>query len=67
MAQALQITQLCALTLQCAARMTWRKMRPRVERLPGSYATKVRVPAEEMKAYNARLERSATLPKYDIT
>ena len=53
--------------LQCAARMTWRKMRPRVERLPGSYATKVRVPAEEMKAYNARLERSATLPKYDIT
>jgi len=53
--------------LGCAARMTWRKMHPRVERLPGSYTTKVRVSAEEMKAYNARLERSATLPKYDIT
>jgi len=53
--------------LRCAARMTWRKMHPRVERLPGSYATKVRVSAEEMKVYDARLERSATLPKYDIT
>ena len=53
--------------LACAARMTWRKMHPRVERLPGTYATKVRVPAKEMKVYNARLERSATLPKYDIT
>lgn len=47
--------------------MTWRKKHPRVERLPGWYATKVRVAAEEMKAYNARLERSAALPKYDIT
>lgn len=53
--------------LQCAARMTWRKKHPRVERLTGSYAAKVRVPAVEMKAYNARLERSETLPKYDIT
>ena len=53
--------------LGCAARMTWRKMHPRVERLSESYATKVRVPAAEMKAYNARLDRSATLPKYDIT
>ena len=52
--------------LQCAARMTWRRMHPRVERLPGSYAAKVRVPAEEMEEYNARLDRSATLPKYDI-
>ena len=52
--------------LRCAARMTWRKMHPRVERLIGSYAAKVRVPADEMKAYNARLERSAALPKYDI-
>ena len=53
--------------LACEARMTWRKRPPRVERLPGCYATKVRVPAEEMQPYNARLERSATLPLYDIT
>ena len=53
--------------LACAARMTWRKEHPRVERLPGSYATKVKVSADEMKPYNARLERSVKLPKYDIT
>ena len=53
--------------LACAGRMTWRKMHPRIERLPGTYATKIRVPAKEMKVYNARLERSSTLPKYDIT
>ena len=27
----------------------------------------VRVPRKEMKQYEARLQRSATLPKYDIT
>jgi transposase len=53
--------------LAFAARMTWRKMHPRIERLTGTYATKIRVPAKEMKRYNARLERSAALPKYDIT
>ncbi len=42
-------------------------MRPTVERLLGSYVTKVSVPATEMAAYEARLERSATLPKYAIT
>jgi len=51
----------------CATRMTWKKMHPTVERLPGEYAKKVRVPKTEMKKYNARLERSETLPKYDIT
>jgi transposase len=53
--------------LALAARMTWRKRHPRIERLSGSYATKISVPAKEMKVYNARLERSATLPDYDIT
>jgi hypothetical protein len=47
--------------------MTWRKRHPAVERLPGAYSGKVRVPKAEMKTYNDRLERSATLPKYDIT
>jgi transposase len=51
----------------CALRMTWYGMHPVVERLWGVYAKKVRVPAAEMKNVNARLERSATLPKYDIT
>ena len=51
----------------CALRMTWKGMHPTVERLLGSYAKKVSVAAEEMETYNARLERSATLPSYDIT
>ncbi len=51
----------------CALRMTWKGMHPIVERLMGPYAKRVSVPAEEMETYNARLERSATLPKYDIT
>ena len=51
----------------CALRMTWKKMHPKVERLMGPYATKVSVPAQEMETYEARLQRSATLPKYDIT
>jgi hypothetical protein len=42
-------------------------MHPTVERLEGSYATGVRVSKKDMKPYNARLERSATLPMYDIT
>jgi len=50
-----------------ALRMTWRGAHPAVKRLNGPYAKKVRVPAAEMKGINARLGRSATLPKYDIT
>lgn len=53
--------------LACALRMTWRGRHPRVERLPNTYAKKVSVSAAEMTQVNARLERSATLPKYDIT
>jgi transposase len=49
-----------------ALRMTWRGAHPLVERLLRTYAKKVTVAAEEMEKYNARLERSATLPKYDI-
>lgn len=51
----------------CALRMTWRGRHPTVERLLGSYAKKVSVSDEEMGQYNGRLERSATLPNYDIT
>jgi Rhodopirellula transposase DDE domain len=53
--------------LQCALRMTWKGLHPTVMRLHGQYPDGVRVPRKEMKQYEARLERSATLPKYDIT
>jgi transposase len=53
--------------LQCALRMTWKGRHPTVKRLEGVYPDGVRVPAKEMKAYEARLQRSATLPNYDIT
>ena len=53
--------------LQCALRMRWKGRHPTVKRLAGEYADGVRVPAREMKAIEARLERSKALPKYDIT
>ena len=53
--------------LQCALRMVWRGRHPTVKWLDGEYPDGVRVPAKEMKAIEARLDRSPTLPKYDIT
>jgi DDE family transposase len=53
--------------LQCALRMKWKGRHPTLKRLDGEYPEGVRVAAKEMKEYEARLERSATLPKYDIT
>ena len=53
--------------LQCALRMKWKGRHPTVKRLDGDYPNGVCVAAKEMKEYEARLERSATLPKYDIT
>ena len=52
--------------LQCALRMTWKGSHPAVRHFEGEYPDGVRVAAKEMKPYEARLERSATLPKYDI-
>jgi transposase len=52
--------------LQCARRMTWKKHHPKVECLEGVYPNGVRLTAKEMRRYEARLHRSATLPKYDI-
>jgi hypothetical protein len=53
--------------LQCALRMKWKGRHPTVKRLHGTYPDGVRVPAKERKQYEARLQRSETLPKYDIT
>ena len=51
----------------CALRMTWKSQHPSVHRIDGDYPIGVKVPKAEMKQLNTRLERSATLPKYDIT
>jgi DDE family transposase len=47
----------------CALRMTWNGVDPVVERLLGRDAKGVSVPGEEMETYEARLERSITLPE----
>jgi transposase len=52
--------------LQCARRMTWKGRHPSVMCLEGEYPNGVRVAAKEMKLYEARLQRSAVLPKYNI-
>ena len=53
--------------LQEALRMTWKGGRPTVKRLVGDYPNGVRLTKKEMDPYEARLERSPTLRKYDIT
>jgi Rhodopirellula transposase DDE domain len=53
--------------LQEALRMTWRGQHPTVKRLEGDYSDGVRLSKKEMKPWEARLERSTALPKYDIT
>ena len=52
--------------LRCARRMTWKGRHPTVKCIQGEYPDGVRVAPKEMKTYEARLQRSATLPKYDI-
>ena len=52
---------------QEALRMVWNGQHPTVRRLHGDYPDGVRLSKKEMRPYEARLERSATLPKYDIT
>jgi hypothetical protein len=51
----------------CALRMTWKGEHPTVHRMAANYPLGVPVPRAEMKLLNERLERSETLPKYDIT
>jgi hypothetical protein len=52
--------------LQCALRMTWKGKHPTVGQLDGVYPDGVRLTAKEMRPIEARLQRSASLPKYDI-
>jgi hypothetical protein len=53
--------------LQYARRMTWKGQHPRVLRLHGDYPAGVRLTKKQMKPYEQRLQRSQTLPQYDIT
>jgi len=53
--------------LAYARRMRWKGQPPTVGVLGGEYADGVRLSKAQMKPIEARLERSTTLPKYDIT
>jgi hypothetical protein len=52
--------------LDYARRMTWKGRHPTVEKSDGVYAKGVRLTKAQMKPIEARLERSKSLPKYDI-
>jgi hypothetical protein len=52
--------------LQCARRMTGKGHHPTVGCLDGVYPAGVRLTAKERRRYEARLQRSTSLPKYDI-
>jgi hypothetical protein len=52
--------------LQCAGRMTWKGRHPTVGCIDGVYPPGIRLTAKEMRPYEARLQRSTALPKYDI-
>jgi hypothetical protein len=53
--------------LQQARRMRWCGQPPVVKRLEGDYPDGVRLSRAQMRPYEARLQRSAVLPKYDVT
>jgi hypothetical protein len=50
-----------------ARRMVWCGGHPTVEHLAGDYAEGVKLTKKEMTPFEARSNRSKTLPKYDIT
>jgi Rhodopirellula transposase DDE domain len=52
--------------MQEALRMSWCGQHPTLKRLHGEYLDGMRLTKKEMKPYEARLERSKALPKYDI-
>ena len=55
------------LILGYARRMTWCGKAPTVDEVAGGYPAGVRHTKAQMKPIEARLERSPTLPKYEIT
>ena len=54
--------------LECARRMTWKGRPAEVHELRGNnYPTGVKLTRKQMQPWEARLQRSPELPKYDIT
>ena len=56
-----------SIVLECARRMTWKGEHAEIAQLPGDYPSGVKLSRKEMEPWEARLDRSPTLPKYDIT
>ena len=56
-----------SIVLWCAARMAWKRQHPEIAQLPGDYPSGVKLSRKEMEPWEARLDRSPKLPKYDIT
>ena len=52
--------------MQFALRMVWKRQHPTVMQMEGDYREGIKLSKKEMKPYEARLQRSQTLPKYDI-
>jgi hypothetical protein len=52
--------------LNWAKTMTWKGQQPAVPLVEGEYERGKRLGEEEMKPYEARLQRSATLPKWSV-
>jgi Rhodopirellula transposase DDE domain len=54
--------------MEWAKTMTWQGQHPvEVVHLDQAYTKGIKVPKEEMKQVNAHIQRSKTLPKYDVT
>lgn len=53
--------------LKWAATMTWKGLRPIVREVQGVYARGVRLTKAAFRSIAARLQRSATLPKWNLT
>lgn len=56
-----------AVVLEYALRMLWKQRHPQVTWLGGEYQNGIRVTGRAKQNLETRLERSPTLPKYDIT
>jgi len=54
-------------TLEWAGTMTWNGVRPVVHLLDAVYQKGVKLTKEAMKIYEDRIERSETLPMWDVT
>ncbi|MBX9682052.1 MAG: transposase [Gemmataceae bacterium] len=55
------------IVLRCALRMFWKGKHPTVEQLAGDYPEGVRIKGRaEKRELESRLQRSPTLPKYDL-